>query len=444
MTALVSAAVPVGRVRGPLRRLEALALDVAQLPDPLSASWHAALAIFPAPIVRARWAARPDVPPELLVAASTDPHPKVRSAAVGNPGLPLPVALRAARTCAPYGPLMVATRPDCPDAVAAPLVAAVGTLSRRRFSWLQVLRDRARGLAGKPSAIAAAAEVCRKLDVELPREVITLLDSSPSGWAGEDEQLAFLTDALGRLDGASHVYSVLEAVAPLRGTPAQVAAVRRWLADNEPDADRPEFGRGAAALRFWCDPVPVARQEQADELVGVLIGLARFGSDPDRLGVVATAVRFRSSLLDLLAGNPAVERSALRRMLQATSVERLQEMIARRELSYDSRDLARSILAEAGVPAPPVPDVLELPPWDVSLHPSAAAAVLEPVLHTAAWPVLAELFADRSRVPLAHLLVTAAAMTGTPVAAAVLAAADRLPPHVTPPSWNWSEDEAPF
>src|SRR3954447_5453039 len=123
----------------PSALLTCFALEVAlDVPAPLPRPWHEALAAWPAWDVRREWAARPHATADLLAAAAGDRHAKVRSAAVGNPVLPLQAALAGAGTCVPYGPLAVATRGDCPDALAARLIAYVGRLGRRRReSWKQ-------------------------------------------------------------------------------------------------------------------------------------------------------------------------------------------------------------------------------------------------------------------------------------------------------------------
>jgi hypothetical protein len=146
--------------------------------------------VWDAPIARARWAGRDDVPTELLAGAAADAHAKVRSPAAGNERLPLRQALRAARTCVPYGPLMVATRSDCPDRLAATLLADLGELSGRRHAWRAALWRRAPGLAGKPLAQQAALEACERLEVAVPDPLVQVLEP--------DLQDAFLAEELTR------------------------------------------------------------------------------------------------------------------------------------------------------------------------------------------------------------------------------------------------------
>jgi hypothetical protein len=81
-----------------------------------------------------------------------------------------------------------------------------------------------------------------------------------------------------------------------------------------------------------------------------------------------------------------------------------------------------------------------------SERPADLAQVLEPLLGTPGWAVLDELFVFRSRVPLAHLLTTAAAVAGVVLPDEVYAAARRLPVDPVPPDWTTQvdSDEPPF
>lgn len=429
-----------------MSRLEMVLLDVARGATQLTRSWHLALSVSSAVIVRAAWAARPDVPLDLLELAAADRYSKVRCAAAGNELLDFASALRAGGSSSPYGPLVVATRSDCPDDVGARLVSGLGTLRGHAASWVRLLSERAPLMAGKPLTQGAALAGCHRLSATVPGELIEVLCPE-----AQDELLRRVVGE-GR---QSHIGSVCLL---LPGSPTQVALVAGWLQlwwqrEGVPGLEGTGLGeRFAQELQVWCDPLSVSEAELADVPHSLLSEMVRHATDPVRLANISAALVAKPRLIDAFAANPAVPSRLLLELVYRLPLSELRERLVSwlpggscpRPVLIPLVELRLGALVEAAnVPAT---DVLAAASGEALSRREELVEALDAVVNTPALAVLGELLGQGYAVPLGRLVLTAAEVVGLVLPSQLLGRLRLLPTWVAEParSTGWDPDDPPF